>query len=300
MCIDYSKLKRNYQENPLKRGEYPELGDIKYLFLELNLSREECAQICNCTNEKIKIVCQKNKLSKTKQQRNELRRRTNLHKYGCVNVSQNKNIKDKKKNTCLQNYGVENPAQSKEIYNKIKETCIDKYGVQSTNSLEQKKQKIKNTCLQNYGVENPAQIREIINKIDDTKRKNNSFNKSDPEEKVFELLSKFFNVHRQYKSSNYPFRCDFYINELDLFIEYNGSWTHGGFPYENNINCEQQLNRWKQKAINSNFYKNAIEVWTVRDVLKRKTAKENNLNWLEFFSIKEFMKWYNNICEILN
>ena len=39
-------------------------------------------------------------------------------------------------------------------------------------------------------------------------------------------------------------------------------------------------------------YKNAINVWTIRDPLKRKTAKDNGLNWLEFFTIKKFMKWY--------
>ena len=32
-----------------------------------------------------------------------------------------------------------------------------------------------------------------------------------------------------------------------------------------------------------------------KDPLKRKTAKENNLNWIEFFSMKEFENWYNNL-----
>ena len=51
----------------------------------------------------------------------------------------------------------------------------------------------------------------------------------------------------------------------------------------------------KQKTHITNLkkYKNAIDVWTRRDPLKRKTAKENNLNWLEFFTIKDFEDWFN-------
>ena len=42
-------------------------------------------------------------------------------------------------------------------------------------------------------------------------------------------------------------------------------------------------------------YKDAIKVWTIRDPLKRKIAKENNLNWLEFFSIDDFNIWFQSI-----
>lgn len=35
----------------------------------------------------------------------------------------------------------------------------------------------------------------------------------------------------------------------------------------------------------------AINCWTVRDVLKRNTAKQNNLNYLEFFTILELENW---------
>ena len=34
------------------------------------------------------------------------------------------------------------------------------------------------------------------------------------------------------KYDRYPFACDFYISSLDLFIECNYHWTHGGKPYE--------------------------------------------------------------------
>lgn len=383
------KLNRDYINNPLKHGEYPEVEDVKFLFLVLNLSREECAKICNCNPEKIKIVCQQNKFSKTKEQRAELRKKTLQQKYGVTNISQLKEIKDKKKQTTLKNYGVENPAQSSEIKNKMKETCLEKYGVESTNSLPNKKDKIKKTiqekygvdnimqvfnvqekqkqtCIEKYGVDNAIKNKEIkdkkeqtcldkygkenlfgteyfknksketctkkynvenimqvfnneqlnedalkikqkiidniptmLDKMYKTKKKNKSFNTSQPELQINNLLQKTFKVICQYKSELYPFACDFYLPDLDLYIEYNGTWTHGAMPFENNESCNRQLQRWQEKAKTSKFYQNAIYTWTDLDVRKRQTAKQNNLNWLEFFSMTEFNTWYKQICKML-
>lgn len=94
------------------------------------------------------------------------------------------------------------------------------------------------------------------------------------------------NISRQYKTKEYPFCCDFYIKPLNLYIEIQGYWTHGSHPYDsNNINDLQKLDTWKQKSINTMQYETAINIWTVKDVLKRQTAKQNNLNYLEIFSI---------------
>ena len=41
-----------------------------------------------------------------------------------------------------------------------------------------------------------------------------------------------------------------------------------------------------------NFYKIAIEVWTIRDVSKRNIAKLNNLYWIEFFNLEDFNLWF--------
>ena len=115
-----------------------------------------------------------------------------------------------------------------------------------------------------------------------TKKKNNSFNTSCVEQNLYEQLleeNKHKTIYRQYKDERYPFYCDFYIVEDDLFIELNAHWTHGGMPFdENDPKCIEQLNSWKEKAKTSQFYAQAIETWTVRDVAKRKYAEENKLN----------------------
>lgn len=117
-----------------------------------------------------------------------------------------------------------------------------------------------------------------------TKKKNNSFNKSKDEEILYEkLLKENVNktIYRQYKDENrYPYYCDFYIVEDDLFIEVNAHWTHGGHPFNKNDQKDiEKLNEWKEKAKTSKFYQQAIYVWTELDVKKQKCAKENNLNY---------------------
>ena len=140
------------------------------------------------------------------------------------------------------------------------------------------------------------QNKEVRNKVDITKRKNGTFNTSKPEQEIKRLLEeKFPNVQYQYKSEKYPFNCDFYIPELDLYIEFQGIWTHGKHPFSESVEDLETLDKWKTESITSEFYKNAIEVWTIKDVEKRKIALQNNINLLEFFTIDEFMNWYNSI-----
>ena len=87
----------------------------------------------------------------------------------------------------------------------------------------------------------------------------------------------------QYRSDDYPFACDFYLPDKDLYIEINAHWTHGGHPFDSTNKDDLLLiEQWKLK--NTKFYDNAIETWTVRDVLKRETAKNNKLNYLEVFT----------------
>ena len=134
--------------------------------------------------------------------------------------------------------------------------------------------------------------------------KNNTWNKSKQEEYVYKkLISKFNNVKRQYYSDLYPFKCDFYINDLNLYIEYNGSDLHNDHPFTGSKDDLIEIEKIKQKAAvikektgkNISRYDNKIKIWTISDVNKRNIAKINNLNYKEFFNLKEFDNWFNNL-----
>ena len=94
-------------------------------------------------------------------------------------------------------------------------------------------------------------------------------------------------ICRQYRDEErYPFNCDFYIKSLDLFIELNLHWTHGGRPFdENDDECINKLAIWKEKATTSKFYTTAINVWTIRDVKKIMTAINGGLNYISVYKI---------------
>lgn len=171
-----------------------------------------------------------------------------------------------------------------------KNTRIERYGSTSYNKgkhlSEEHKRKIgKSNSISLKGKHLPKDKLLIkVNKQYLTRKKNNTFNTSKPENDLYEsLLNDYSNktILRNYKDKDrYPFYCDFYIVEDDLFIELNAHWTHGGKPFNpDDKECIQQLNEWKEKAKTSQFYQNAIQTWTVRDVEKQKVAKENNINY---------------------
>ena len=256
-------------------------------------------------------------------------------KFGVDHPSQSEKIKEKKRQTSLKNFGVENPWQSEEVKSKIRKTnlkkygfevaskneivkqkeretlskntervgkiqktCLERYGVINVFQAEEIKDKIKETFMKRYGVINPMYLQEIKNKIFDTMKKNKTFNSSKPEEKIYKLLLTVFNeehVERQYRSNEYPWHCDFYIIPLDLYIEYQGHWSHGTKPYEGTLEDLEIINHWKEKSNKSYFYKKAINIWTRRDVIKRNHAKEKGLKWIEFFNINDFMLWFEKI-----
>lgn len=219
--------------------------------------------------------------------------KTNLERYGTKNPIFSKEVKDKIEKTNLERYGESVPLRNKEIYNKTQQTVKNKYGVNS--ALEIPRVREATRLAYESGV---AQ-----QKAFETKKKNKSWTKSEPENQVLKLLQNKFGkedvIHHKKPDNRYPHECDFYIISLDLYIEYQGYWKHGKEPYdETNSKHLQIVESWEEKAKEINFrgksknqYLSAIKVWTISDVQKRNDAKKNNLNWLEFFSIEEVENW---------
>lgn len=215
-------------------------------------------------------------------------------------------VREKYKKTCMNTYGEDNPVKTKIIQDKMKSTTFERYGVDNAFKSETIKNKIKKTLYKKYGVENPrnaphvkarleANERIIVEKRNRTKLKNKTFNTSTPEEDSYMFLcSLFSNVFRQYKSDQYPFFCDFYIQDIDTYVELNCHWTHGNHPFDDkNENDREILNWWKSK--NTKFYNLAIDVWTNRDVQKRNVARKNNLKFLEFWTFEDLKLYFDRL-----
>ena len=268
---------------------------LEQLYIKANLPREEVAKKLNVPEYVVKRKCQKFGIKKSSDLHVQNIRKACLEKYGVINGGGALEVLEKIKETNRKKFGSDWYLQTDDYKRKTKET-LEQYGVTNVFQLKEVKDKIKQTNLKRYGVEHNMQNKEVRNKVDITKHKNGTFNTSKPEQEIKRLLEeKFPNVQYQYKSEKYPFNCDFYIPELDLYIEFQGIWTHGKHPFSESVEDLETLDKWKTESITSEFYKNAIEVWTIKDVEKRKIALQNNINRLEFFTIDEFMNWYNSI-----
>lgn len=127
-----------------------------------------------------------------------------------------------------------------------------------------------------------------------TKKRNATLATSFSEDALYELLVEYadqlgMTVVRQYRDEDrYPFAVDFYIPERDLFIELNGSWSHGGHWYESDREMDQKtVQTWRKKGKKSQYYLNALGTWTERDVRKREAARDAQLNYVTLWDGSE-------------
>lgn len=201
---------------------------------------------------------------------------TMLAKYGVRHYNELQEMRER-----LRGYATEEEMAKRRII--ANATKADRYGDANYNNRE----KAAETCMERYGVDNVSKLPEITSKIFLSKKRNHTVTSSKPEEDMYAELCKRYTsngVIRQYKCDRYPFRCDFYIPSEDLFIELNAHWTHGGKPFDpNDEYCQEKLSIWAEKAKKSPTYAKAIKIWCERDVEKRRTALENNLNYITYY-----------------
>ena len=268
-------------------------------------------------SEKIRNKCKQTCLEKygvdnpaKLEENKEKVKQTCLKKYGTISTTQCKEIRDKIKQSCLEKYGVDNPAKLEENKEKVKQTCLKKYGGLAPICDPNIKNQIKQTCLEKYGVDNYGKsLKHKINmsaimSSDEMQEhrynvmtKNHSFNTSKPEEKLYLYIKeKFPSVKRQYKDKlRYPYNCDFYIPELDYFIELQGYYTHNTHPYNpNSISDQVLVERYKERY---GPKCQAITIWTLKDPEKRDCAKRNHLNFKEIWNLEEGKKFIDNLFE---
>lgn len=245
-----------------------------------NPFREYCSQKCMANSDDI-IIRKKN---------------TVIANYRVDNVMKSEDVRLKMKASVAEKFGVENAYSSEVVKAKIRKTCLDRYGVEFYVNHPDYQNKSKNTCLSKYGVDSYAKSQEFkdmyaehkdeyLERAYEVKKANKSFNISKKEDFLYNCLCRMFSgVQRQYKSSEYPFACDFYIPGLDLYIEYNGNWTHGPHRYDKMSSVDTyRLREMTEKAEKSKYYRIAVKVWTDSDIKKRNTAKDNMINYLEVF-----------------
>lgn len=224
---------------------------------------------------------------------NEKRKKTMIERYGAATTLQSKVLADKVKATVQERYGVDNVFQAEEIKEKLKATNRERYGTDYYISSEEGRQnnkekqrteevlaKRKATSIERYGTENWMQSEAVKSKARETRLANGTVRGSKQEDMVFELLNQLYpgKVERQYCDlERYPWLVDFYIPELDLFIEYNGGNHHGAHRFEpGDPEDEERLKAMEAGNINT-------KTWTEWDPMKQQTAWNNNIKYIALY-----------------
>lgn len=318
------ELSRDYINTPLKHGEKPSKEDFKYLYIDLNLTSSEVAKILNVSRDKILYCAKLFSLHKTKEQIKESRkqfwknsseeykknRSENIKKaFTNMSIEKKNKMRNNLKNTLAKETKEQKEKRIKAFkktwYNRTEEEkkvrskkLSDAHHSLTEEQLKIKVEKFRKSFSETWSKKSEKEKRFYIEQMQETKRRKGNLNTSKQEDKVFDLLnSKYPNqVIRQYKTEEYPFYCDFYLPFKNLYIEANFSWTHGPHAFDNSsIEDLKILEEWKIKSKNSKFFQAAIETWTKRGPLKLSFVKQNNLNFICFYSYKEFIKWFESL-----
>jgi len=318
-CLAKYGIDHHTKTEEYKKGR--EENCLKKYGVKTNLQLED-------TKNKIKQTNLKKYGVENPQQSEEIKektRQTNLKKYGVVYTLQDSTVRQKIKDTYMAKYGVDCnlkvsevkdqikqtnldryghtcALKNEEIRDKQKKTCLEKFGTEYATSSEEVQEKIRKTNKDKRGIEYPFQLLEIQNKVTQSKTENGTHGTSSEEPQIHELIKKIYPeltiIDHYNLDERYPFICDFYIKELDTFIEYQGTWTHNKSPYDG-INIPK---KWEGKIETNKYYKSAFNTYTVRDPMKRNYAEKSNLNFLEIWpsDFKKKEKWLTFLLVKLN
>lgn len=163
---------------------------------------------------------------------------TFLNRYGKTSYLSTDECRNSLENSSLERWGVKHPSQSEEIKEKKRQSSLLRYGVDNISQSQIVKDAKIKTSQFKYGVDNPFQSHELMKKFDrssaykrriQSMQKNNSFQKSKEEDKIYSLLCLYFGdefVERQ-ALVNKKWPIDFYIKSYNTYIQFDGQYWHG-------------------------------------------------------------------------
>lgn len=298
-------------DNPFKLDDFQEKAaqtreeryGARYTLAEGSVFAEEARKKGQESLEPIRRAKCKRTLARKKREREERQRERALHGYHRRTLTDEEKIvaNERRIATSQSRYGVDHPSQRASFRQSVSQYMSDpenqrriraktivtnqeRYGVAYFTQLPEHRQE------QSRRMSDPSHQRRILS----TKRENGTLSTSSSEDALYGLLVEYADQHgmtvvRQYRDEKrYPFAVDFYIPERDLFIELNGSWSHGGHWYEADREMDQKtVQTWLKKGKKSKYYRVALETWTKRDVRKREAARQAELNYVTLWDGSE-------------
>jgi hypothetical protein len=164
-------------------------------------------------------------------------RQTNLERLGVEYPTQSDEVRLKSKETNLERYGFENPMQNLDVIRRAQTTCFERYGTKTSNQQhysEFTREILFDSLLfsefaQNKSLNTIGQLLQIDpSTVGDYCRKYGvPISGSTYEDEIYDFLTKLgLEVKIRSRSVISPQEVDFYIEEINLAIEFNGLYYH--------------------------------------------------------------------------
>lgn len=234
-------------------------------------------------------------------------KRGSLAKFGVKNVWELPEMQKRMAKTRKKRYGAEYTLQDgSTLQAQAREKAMETLQEQLLDPtfVADRSARIRETTRLRYGVDHISRDPAVLQKMHETRMRNHSYGKSKSEDRLYEMLVFLYgadDVKRQYKDADrYPYACDFYIVSRDLFIELNAHAVHGGKWYEEDdpvYALSKNVDYYTAEEMrrkDSSFYRHVVDVWTVRDVRKRESARRHNLNYVVFWDahLRDAKVWF--------
>lgn len=230
---------RNYNIEPLKRGEKPPKEEVEYLYITLNMGKKDiCHYFGDISSTRFQRILQSYGIKKSTEQIEELSRK----KLGYSSPFCNPETHIKSKQTKLEKYGDENYNNS----NKNKETSLEKYGVTNPSKKDISKEVLniidnKNNLIEyikNNDIQNIIELQNNLNIGYKTLQRRISnwdlyylfdYSKSIAEKEIRDYINQYYKTENNTKKYLDGKEIDIYIPELKLGIEFNGNFYHNEY-----------------------------------------------------------------------
>ena len=159
--------------------------------------------------------------------------------------------------------------------------------------------------LEMFGYDNPMHDLDICKKPMQTKVARHCVASSRTERLLFERLSFQFGAddvaYQFHDDARYPFICDFYIRSLDMFVELNAFFTHGGHWFDAMSEVDvAEVDRCLNNMCDHPLYASKLYVWCYDDVRKRECACDRHLRYAVFWrnDLRDVDEWMQAGCPV--
>ena len=251
-------------------------------------------------------------------------KKTMLKKEGVTNSwSNGSSGRETYNNTIREKYGVEYVTQNAQVKKKLVATYVENNGGMGRASPSAREAQ-EQTMLKRYGVKNSMHIPEVRAKMiatfkasgkfksqktkekngttpkqvawkgHETKKRNGTYSTNRAEQYVLLKLRSLLGeqvIHLYRDHPNYPWEADFFDPTTETIYEFQGYFTHGGEVYDKNNRVHRKRVKELTKSKDKWASKVTLRVWTKTDPQKRKAVCKFGLNFVEWFSLKEFDTW---------